>query len=127
MSRTFRRKNYEDTQGTSWDRQGRKTNGYYTEYERSLVRRETDEGYYWIWTEYTYRPMTKDEIKWRYLHDHGETNSHWARNNPGPWVRQLCQKVQRQQARRELHKYRNNPDYEPIIESRRNKEWWYWL
>lgn len=122
MSRTYRRKNYEDTQGTSWDRKGRKINGYYTEYD---YKSYWEDGEYYWW--YEYRPMTEEEIKWQFLRDHGETNSHWAHNNPGPWVRQHCQKQQRQKARQELSKFYKDTDYEPIIEDRRNLSWWYWL
>lgn len=126
MSRTYRRKNYEDTQGSSWARHGRKTNGYYTYEDYISYWREFDDGYSYR-RYYEYRPMTKDEIKWQWLLDHGETNSSWARNNPTPWIRQYCQKQQRQKARQELCKFFKDEEYEPIIEDRRNTSWWYWL
>lgn len=122
MSRTYRRKNYEDTQGCSWSRKGRKINGYYTEYEYHSCWEDGE--YYW-W--YEYRPMTKEEAVWQWLRDHGETNSNWARDNPGVWLRRNLQKRQRQKARQEIIKFLKHEEYEPIIESRRDKSWWYWL
>jgi hypothetical protein len=126
MSRTYRRKNYEDTQGTSWDRHGRKIGGYYTYYDYINYWRECADGYYRRgYSEY--RPMTEDEANWQWLRDHGETNSHWRRDNPGPWLRRNLQKRQRQKARQEISKFLKHEEYEPIIESRRDKSWWYWL
>ena len=71
--------------------------------------------------------MTKDELKWQFLRDHGETRSNWSRDNPGVWLRRNLQKRQRQKARQEISKFLKHEEYEPIIESRRDKSWWYWL
>lgn len=126
MSRTIRRKNYEDTQGGSWARNGRKTAGYYT--QKDLTRHWMDGGdyYYWVF-DHDFRVPTDREYGEDYWKLHGDTNSHWAYDNPGAWWRRDLQKSQRQKGRQEIHKFMRNEEYEPIIESRRDKSWWYWL
>lgn len=126
MSRTFRRKNYEDTQGNSSDRCGRKTAGYYTQDDWGKVYREDDTSWWYVYN-YTYREPTERERDEEFWRIHGDTNCSWYWNNPSPWVRQYCQKQQRQKARQELSKFYKDTEYEPIIEERRNMSWWYWL
>jgi hypothetical protein len=114
MSRTYRRKGYEDTQGTSWDRRGRKTAGYYT---------KTD----WNWNtgEQIYSiPNKRDSFRlfWWAHGDHGW--SFWVA--PGEY-RTLWMKRNRSFNKQELVRWLKTPeDYEPLFEHKIRGSWWEW-
>lgn len=107
MSRTYRRKNYEVTQGTSWDRQGRKFGGFYTTWDFEW-NRNGGRGYY------NYRPMTKLERydKNRLIHGESVHGNAWS---PGRHYRKYREDQHRMRCKQEIIKYRKNPDYDPII------------
>jgi len=118
MSRTYRRKNYEVTQGTSWDRQGRKTNGFYTTYD----------GSWWSWgvkEEMTFRPMTKEEYRNRYWWIHGESR-HSNAWSPNRHYRKPREEAHRMRCKQEIIKFMKNPDYDPIIYENPDDCWWDW-
>lgn len=114
MSRTYRRKNYEATQGTSWDRRGDKIAGYYTVCEWNYKLHESIEGYSYR-QNYTYREPTEHEYGKEYWRVHGDANHSMCWNNPGKWFRNYEQNRQRQHDRRELHEFYTNPDYEVMV------------
>lgn len=124
MSRTYRRKNYEDTQGTSWDRKGRKTAGYYTEYDYN------DSCHFWHpgWNrgDVTYRPPTQEEYIREHQRIHGESKhaNYWT---PGKGYKQHRMNENRQINKQELVKWKKRPDdYEPLFEEEPRNHWWDW-
>ena len=128
MSRTFRRKNYEQTRGASWCRRGWKTNGYYTECEDPWLMRYVETGYYWVGGETRYRPMTEREKGKEYWRVHRDHNTPYAWGNEiGKWGRRALQKQQRQRSSIEIKRFFSDHDYEPMIEHKRDQTWWYWV
>jgi hypothetical protein len=117
MSRTFRRKNYEAENNTSWDVQGRKTAGFYTE----RVSHWVASGQYF----HTYEIPTKAQFYKKYTWAHGESKSanSWS---PGHSFRHPRMTQNRAITRRELHKYRMIPDYEPMVEANPRSCRWDW-
>lgn len=128
MSRTYRRKNYEDTKRTSWDNRGRKQSGYYNEplwgtrYEWSEM--------YQAWHGWNVRtgqtiPLDDHEFYRQYWRLHGDGMKNWDGPNKG-W-RKYCNKRLRCDGRREMHKYATLEDYEPIFKTRDQAfDWWYY-
>lgn len=114
MSRTYRRKNYERTQNTSWDVRGFKTAGHFTEYDGSY-------GY----CDVTYREMTKEERFTREKYLHGESSSHNSRS-PNRWHRSHREREYRQYMKRELTKFLKHVEYEVDHRSRPINCWWDW-
>lgn len=121
MSRTFRRKNYEIQNATSWDRKGRKAGGFYTE---AVWNRA--EGTHWSSGWYTYRPKTERERAEAYWRNHGESGTS-SSNSPSAWHRQVRQRENRSINKEELIKFLKNPDtYEPMFEENPRNCWWDW-
>ena len=119
MSKTYRRKNYELENNTSWDRKGRKTAGFYTEYDY-----ERDEDGRTIWGAYIFREPTKKEL-WkakRWAHGENHPNSH----SPGRWYRNNRMRENRMLTKEELHKFFMIPDYEPMVEANPRSCSWDW-
>lgn len=112
MSRTFRRKNYENEQGHSWGRRGSKVNGYYTEEDYSD---EYDANLYGIYKLYRtgryyfYRPMTEVERNqaWKRIH----TDRSYCRG-PSKWFRFNEEKHMRSVNKQELIRFMKNHEYE---------------
>lgn len=120
MSRTFRRKNYEDTQGTSWDRKGRKTAGYYTEYDFNDFHGDWNRG------DVTYRPPTRAEYIKEYFRIHGESR-HANCWTPGGEYKKSRMKENRSINKEEMVKWKKYPDdYEPLWEAEPRSHWWDW-
>ena len=116
MSRTFRRKNYEFTDQSSWKNRGRKTFGYYTETNRASYYERLE----------TYREPTKLEFFKKYwkIHSDGDRNR-WtpSRDYRHPRIVQ-----NRRINDAELFRCVKNLDhYEPLFEERpRDCDWdWY--
>lgn len=123
MSRTFRRKNYEDVRGRSWDRAGRKTAGFYTHRDCNTQRRFGCTGYFkCVWT---YRPMTKREWDKEHRRIHGESHqNYWG---PGRPYKQYRMEENRVINKAELVKWKKYPDdYEPMFEEEPRSHWWDW-
>ncbi len=131
MSRTYRRKNIENTLGSSFSRKGRKSGGFYNTYDREsleckytkrtqyeedgLIFIECRTGYTWVYSCPIYRPMTKEERRNRWLFLHGESR-HANMWTPGRWYRQNRESQLRSHNRTELIKYMKDPDnYEPMV------------
>ena len=112
MSRTYRRKGYEKTQATSWDRQGDKVAGYYT------VRD------YICWRQYEYRAPTKHEFGRKYWEIHGDNHS--SEYTPNRWYRLFRMRQNRRINDRELHKFMMNDEYEPLTQAEPISHWWDW-
>lgn len=120
MSRTYRRKNYENTKGSSWRRRGRKVAGFYTVKEHVKFWVESPHykagGYYSsIYGTYVYRAPSRDEYNkaWRRIHrDCAES----------PTVKGYIEYLDacgfRQTCNHELFKFMKNSDYEPMIEKK---------
>ena len=100
MSRTFRKKNFEAENNTSWDTRGRKTAGFYTEVVWHFCN-----GSPWL----TYVVPTPIQYNDRYWSNHGESRS---RNvvSPGHEYRHMRMKQNRAITRQELHKFITIPD-----------------
>ena len=120
MSRTFRRKDYEKTRGSSWERQHDKIAGYYTKYEYCRVE---DDKYRWY--EEVWREPTKSErykmVRWA----HGESRTSNERT-PSRWFRQDRMNQNRMINKRELIKWLKNAEYDPIFESDPRSHYWDW-
>jgi hypothetical protein len=119
MARTYRRKNYEATQNTSWDTKGFKTAGHNTAYDGSWVS--------WsILPECTFRPMTKQETYKRWRWYHGESKHRNARS-PSKYYRERRMSQNRGINEREIFKWINsNGEYEPMGEADPRNCWWDW-
>jgi hypothetical protein len=124
MSRTFRCKNYEDTQNTSWDRQGRKIGGFYCEY--SYANEVYDSNLHWGWRYvHIFRPPTQEELIKAYWRNHGESRHRCARS-PSRYHRGTRMAENRRINNQELHKFLKNPDHEPMLEANPRNCWWDW-
>lgn len=114
MSRTFRCKNYEQENNTSWDRQGRKT---------SLFGAERIGRYYE--TPPLFREPTREEFFQQFYNFHGESSSGNSRS-PGKWYRQNRMKENRSINKREIIKFMKDADYEVMVENNPRNCWWDW-
>lgn len=125
MSRTFRKKNYEAENNTSWDRQGWKVAGFYT-YKEFHTTRDGNApydgrcGYY-----YTYEVPTKEQFVKRYWSNHGESRSGNS-VSPGREYRRYRMKQNRMITRNELFKYIADSDYDVMVEANPRSCWWDW-
>jgi hypothetical protein len=107
MARTYRRKNYESTQNTSWDTKGFKTAGHYT----------TSDGSWYNHVEKTFRPMTKREAYKRWRWNHGESRDANQRS-PSRYYRERRMSQNRGINEREIFKWvKSNGEYEPMGEA----------
>lgn len=113
MSRTYRRKNIEDTLGSSWDRRGRKYAGFDTICDR-----------YWDGT-FSVRERTEREKFdfWYWLH--GESRSNNERT-PNRWYRQRRCRQGRRYSKRELQKFLRDENYEPMANDKDLPHGWDW-
>lgn len=114
MSRTFRRKGFERTQGATWDRRGDKVAGYYTRYE-------WDRAWGWLMI---FRKPTKQEFYENYWRIHGD--SHRNAWSPSRGYRERRQRENRSINKNEIQKWVKNPDYEPLTESDPRSCLWDW-
>ena len=115
MSRTFRRKGYEKTQGTTWHRKGDKVAGYYT---ITVWEVSWDLGYQ------EYRAPTDHEYGRKYWEIHGD--NHRNEYTPARGYRQFRMHQNRQITRQELHKYMVDQNYEPMVQEEPISHWWDW-
>jgi hypothetical protein len=116
MSRTFRKKNYEVENHTSWDTKGKKIAGFYT--ERTL---HYEHGGFW----YTYDIPTKQQYVDSYWKIHGESRSGNS-VSPGKEYRRNRMKENRAITRQELAKFFKNTEYEVMAETNPRSCWWDW-
>ena len=112
MSRTYRRKGYEKTQATSWDRQGDKVARFYTVRE------------YICWRRYEYREPTEQEYGRKYWEIHGD--NHRNQYTPAREYRQFRIRQNRRINDRELHKFMTREEYEPMTQEEPISHWWDW-
>lgn len=115
MSRTYRRKNFEQTRNNSWAVRGFKTNGHYT----------ASDGY-WGWDKMeVFRPATKQERwekdKWR----HGESR-HASERSPNRYHRNYREVRHRMRCKQEIIKFMKDPDYEPNYYEEPDSCLWDW-
>lgn len=121
MSRTYRRKNYEDTQGNSWDRKGRKTDGFYTKCNISWYSWSS-----WNFEELMFRPMTKEERFYSWYWAHGESRDANERT-PSRWYRKNRQKQNRMINKKEIVQWiKAGGEYEPMCEPNPRSHLWDW-
>jgi hypothetical protein len=120
MSRTYRRKGYEDTQRTSWDRPGNKTFGYYT---KRIYRWWAGSGTLF----HTFHVPSKQEYFKMWYRTHGESRTNKERS-PDRSYRIHRMKENRNINKQELFKWITQPDnYEPLFESNPRDCWWDWI
>lgn len=124
MSRTFRRKNIEDTMGKSWMRRGRKVAGFRTKATVEQSFRETAQYRYYAYP-VSYRPMTPREWFRAWYYMHGESR-HNNERTPNKWYRRRRCVQTRRLNKRELQKYLHNPDYGPMCERKDRSHLWDW-
>lgn len=122
MSKTFRRKGYEDTQGRSYHRRGRKTAGFYTMKDghwwgRSAHRSEINIA--------VFREPTRQEYYEEFWRIHGDTGgrNYWS---PGRYYREIRQTENRSINKQELCKWLKNEEYEPLFEANPRSHLWDW-
>ena len=122
MSKTFRRKGYEDTKGRSYDRRGRKTAGFYTKQDghwwgRSAHRSEINIA--------VFREPTRQEYYEEFWRIHGDTGgrNYWS---PGRYYRKIRQTENRSINKQELCKWLKNEEYEPLFEANPRSHLWDW-
>lgn len=120
MARTFRRKNFESTQNSSWDTRGFKTAGHYTTYD----------GPYWLqWGSRrmpNFRMMDAQERFHRWYWMHGESRSAQMRS-PGRTYREWRMNQNRSINKQELCKWiKANGEYEPMFEENPRSCLWDW-
>lgn len=122
MSKTFRRKGYEYTQGRSYHRRGRKTAGFYT----------MKDGYWWGKHSFagedsiaTFRKPTRREYYEEFWRIHGDTGgrNYWS---PGRYYRETRQTQNRSINKQELCKWWKDEDYEPMFEANPRSHLWDW-
>ena len=122
MSKTFRRKGYECTQGRSYHRRGRKTAGFYT----------MKDGYWWGKHSFagedsiaTFREPTRQEYYEEFWRIHGDTGgrNYWS---PGRYYRETRQTQNRSINKQELCKWWKDEDYEPMFEANPRSHLWDW-
>ena len=120
MSRTYRRKNYEAENQTSWHRRGSKIAGFYTviDHEWSVV----DD----VWhLTHTLREPTAEELKRKRYTAHGESR-HGNDRSPGIWYRNNRMRQNRRLTRQELSRFMRFDDYEPMVEREPRSCLWDW-
>lgn len=122
MSRTFRRKGYEEANMTWKD--GTKVAGFYTTCDVEYVR-YTEDGTKKLEYLYTYRKPTRQEHNKEYWRIHGESNNanYWS---PGRWYRNNRMKENRMLTKTELFKYMKDADYEVMVEANPRSCLWDW-
>lgn len=119
MSRTFRRKGYEQTKGSSWAREGNSVAGYYTQYEYDWVIENGDYVRYAIW-----RKPTKREYDSKYWDLHSD--NHQGRWSVKRWWRNSEQRKERRFNEKELFRWDFREDYEPMFKNNEDNSLWYW-
>lgn len=119
MARTFRRKNFEATQNSSWEAKGFKTAGHFTTYD----------GSWFGWAckpELVFRPMTPREAYKQWKWYHGESSNANERT-PGRYYRQYRQNQNRMINKTEIVKWvKANGEYEPFFEANPRCCKWDW-
>lgn len=116
MSRTFRRKGYEDTQGTSWDRKFRKTAGFYT----TIDWHYNAHGYWGVG-----REPTATERAAEFKRVHGDTHRNaWTPSRNTYRKEKIIRN--RMYNKGELHKFVYREDYEPLFQAQPYDSWWDW-
>lgn len=126
MSRTYRRKGYEDTLGNSYDRKGRKTASVYTIFDGyGVLCPSRWGGYAYRWIR-VYREPTKTELYKRVKWYHGESR-HANERSPSRDYRKARMVENRNINKRELINWTKHPDdYEPLWEANPRSHWWDW-
>lgn len=98
--------------------------GSLKEHTRKCVR--TEERFHWGY-HYTWVQMDPSTHEYKYARAqyYGDFGTHNFKE-PGPsWFRNLTNtRPLRQQARREIHKWMRDPDYEPLIDAMGYLEYW---
>lgn len=115
MSKTYRRKNYEQTQNSSWDRAGKKKFGIHAT---------------WNYDNYpdliqVYRVKTKQEQIKAYIRTHCDGDHFKYSNVPG-WFCNIYERGFRQANKREILKYIRQEDYEPMCSANPRDLMWDW-
>ena len=124
MSRTFRRKNYEDTQRSSWDNSGRRTAGFYTQYGLEYEHYLSWEGEPGLIVTIENRAPTREEYYKKFWYNHGDLGAN--RRGPGKMYRRYRNRENRRINNQELHRWARRDNYEPMCESKARDCWWDW-
>ncbi|HET8687938.1 MAG TPA: hypothetical protein VFM18_14955 [Methanosarcina sp.] len=111
MSRTYRRKGYEKTQNTSWDKQFNSIAGFYTEYDYELINPYLKYSYF----NKTYRTPTKQEFSQKYWDVHADGRYGYGRFSRY-WRIESNRRVRRSNDR-EILKWMKNQDHEVMLQT----------
>lgn len=119
MSRTYRRKDYEEVKQNSWDRMGQKKFG------------KGNCGVDYAYTKSgglspIYRELTKEEKKRNFLRYHTDKGKRCGMGRPPRWFLNLRERTLRQDNKHELYKFMQDQDYEPMCTEEKQWCWWYW-
>lgn len=111
MSRTYRRKGYEKTQNTSWDKQFNSFAGFYTEYDYELINP------YLKYSRFNkiYRKPTKQEFSQKYWDVHAD--GRYGCNSLGTYFKILNNQQIRRENDREILKWMKNEDHEVMLKT----------
>jgi hypothetical protein len=122
MSRTFRRKNYETTLGTSWARRGDKVNGHYTKACPTYgFETDTNGKHHLCYYDPEFRAMTDNEYNkaWRNIHTDKAVFC-----SPSKWFRQINEGHLRMLNKYELIKFSRDYEYEVMAHANLYLPYW---
>jgi hypothetical protein len=121
VSRTTRRKNYDQTRNKSWHRAGRKTAGVLTAWYRYEPSTNGHNGVK------IYQKMIAEDLRWRKVNLFGESKHHNA-YGPSREYRNAAERQNRRYNDRELRRTLGNPEYEGQFRARYRADWdsYYW-
>lgn len=130
MSRTYRRKGFEDSKRSSWNNRGRRQAGFYnTEVvlmEYDYVSPYTGKTYQHQLVDYmSFVPLSDQEFYKEYWNIHGDKCG-WKDRHTSKWIRKVLEKELRQHSRQQIHKFVRNDDYEVVISKVDRKSGWYY-
>lgn len=122
MSRTFRRKGYEEV-NLHW-KKGTRVAGFYTETDWHYVGRESLEFSVSYISYKTYRKPTRQEHNKKYWNIHSDNHPNaWS---PGRLYRNNRMKENRMLTKGELFRYMKDTDYEVMVEANPRSCLWDW-
>jgi hypothetical protein len=125
MSRTYRRKNYELTQNSSWDRRFRRVLDAPADVHYQYTWFKETECYWYYRTELNIEYHDKRRLRHDLRRLHGDNHPwNWS---PAKYWRQLFHREFRRHSNHEIHKFIKNSDYEPMCYKEYRPYWvdWY--
>ena len=122
MSRTIRRKNYEQEHNNSWRRKGRKCGGMFPQEEFMSEFQVERWSSIWHMGYYYYREPTEREYNKAYWEIHSDGRCWFTK--PAKWYRQYMMHQSRMSDKTELRKFMADTDYEPMCSDKVTADYW---